>query len=370
LQGAISVEHQLPYRSVLTGTFTIAKSEHTLRQRNVNAPVCPDITVCPTLPLLTSAQIQPLRPDPTQGNIYQIESSGYAITKLVSVTFRTNFNPKISFNAGYTLSFADGDTDSLNSPRVSVNAVGFPAYSYNLNGEYAPSAFNTRHSIFIIGSASLPWGIRVSPRITWSSAPRFNITTGVDTNYDSIFAERPTFNELHNRCMQLGLTASYCDISGIDNADAVIPRNYGTGFDSFVTSVNFSKTIGFGGSRGSVAANGRGNQGGGGGGRNNRGGGGGGRGGAGGAGPVMMGGGGGGGFFGGGGGEGQKRYSLTFNVNVNNLFNTVNFSSPVGSLSSPSFGLSRSTGGGFGFFGGGGGGSANRRVDLSVRFNW
>jgi hypothetical protein len=56
-------------------------------------------------------------------------------------------------------------------------------------------------------------------------------------------------------------------------------------------------------------------------------------------------------------------------VNVQNLFNTVNLGTPVGSLTSPSFGRSRSTGGGFGFFGGGGG-SANRRIDLQARFSW
>jgi hypothetical protein len=60
---------------------------------------------------------------------------------------------------------------------------------------------------------------------------------------------------------------------------------------------------------------------------------------------------------------------LTFGVNVQNLFNTVNLANPISSLSSPSFGQTRSTsGGGFGFFGGGG--SANRRVDLTVRFGF
>ena len=60
------------------------------------------------------------------------------------------------------------------------------------------------------------------------------------------------------------------------------------------------------------------------------------------------------------GGDARKPYQLTVGINVTNLFNTVNFSNPVSSLSSPSFGQYRSTGGGFGFFGGGGGGSANR----------
>jgi hypothetical protein len=126
--------------------------------------------------------------------------------------------------------------------------------------------------------------------------------------------------------------------------------------------MNLSKTFGFGGGKKpAVAANNQqGNQAGGG----NRGGGGQ----SGGPGMMMMGGGGGrGGFFGG--GETPKPYNLTLGINVSNLFNNVNLSSPVGSLTSPSFGRSRSTGGSFGFFGGGGG-SSNRRVELSMRFSW
>jgi len=59
-------------------------------------------------------------------------------------------------------------------------------------------------------------------------------------------------------------------------------------------------------------------------------------------------------------------------MNIQNLLNSVNLSNPVSSMTSPSFGVSRSTAGGFGGFGGGGGGgsSANRRIDLSVRFSW
>jgi hypothetical protein len=84
---------------------------------------------------------------------------------------------------------------------------------------------------------------------------------------------------------------------------------------------------------------------------------------------------GGGGMFGGApGGASDKRYQMTFSINVNNVFNHVNFSPPVGNLSSSLFGLPRSTAGGFGGFGGGGGGgggaAGNRKVELQVRFNF
>ena len=74
----------------------------------------------------------------------------------------------------------------------------------------------------------------------------------------------------------------------------------------------------------------------------------------------------GGGF---GGGE-RKPYNLNLGISFNNLFNTVNLGTPVGSLNSGRFGQSTSTSGGFGGFGGFGGGAANRRIELQVRFSW
>ncbi|MBS1792621.1 MAG: carboxypeptidase regulatory-like domain-containing protein [Acidobacteria bacterium] len=364
IQSAVSVERQMPFKTVLSATYTMSKSLHLLRTRNINAPVCPNIQVCPST--LTTSQIQLLRPDPTTGNVYQIESSGYSNTQMLAIGVRANINPKVSINGGYTLSFAKGDTDSLTSPRFAVNTVGFPAYSYDLSSEYAPSAFNARHSVFLFGSVGLPFGFRMSSMVFASTGRPFNITSGVDTNRDSLFFERPTFTELANRCQVLGLTNSWCDISGVANPDTTtIPRNYGRGPGSLTVNMNLSRTFGFGGPKKSTVAtnnqSGQGNQNDGG--RRNNGGGGGNRGGGGG--PMMMGGG--GGFFGG--GDNSKPYNLTLGINVQNLFNNVNLSSPVGSLTSPSFGRSRSTGGSFGFFGGGGG-SANRRVELSMRFSW
>ncbi|MBA3246721.1 MAG: hypothetical protein H0T63_01395, partial [Pyrinomonadaceae bacterium] len=89
------------------------------------------------------------------------------------------------------------------------------------------------------------------------------------------------------------------------------------------------------------------------------------------------GGGGRGGFGGGRGGFGgessESRYNLTFSVRVENLLNNTNEGNPVGNLSSPRFGQSISTAGGFGFGPGGGGGNAaagNRRIIGQVRFSF
>ena len=73
-----------------------------------------------------------------------------------------------------------------------------------------------------------------------------------------------------------------------------------------------------------------------------------------------------------GGGGGAAKYNLTISINANNILNHVNYSSPVGNLTSPSFGQSLSTSGGFGGFGpsGGGGDGLNRKIYLNARFTF
>jgi hypothetical protein len=89
---------------------------------------------------------------------------------------------------------------------------------------------------------------------------------------------------------------------------------------------------------------------------------------------MRMGGGGGGRGGGRGGGTSDRRFSLTLSANVTNILNHDNPGGYQGVLSSNQFGqpTSINTGFGGGGPGGGGGGSTanNRRIDLSIRFNF
>ena len=140
VQSAFSVDQTLPYRSTLSATFVLSRTLHTIRLRNINAPVCPNNQVCPTG--LTTAQVQLLRPNPAAGNIYEYESSGYSNNQQFSLRFNTRLSTKVTVFASYSLSFQKNNTDG----------GGFPAYSYDLSNEYAPSAFTARNTAFVGGS--------------------------------------------------------------------------------------------------------------------------------------------------------------------------------------------------------------------------
>ncbi len=344
-QGAISYERQLPGRTTFAATYVKSQTNNVIRQINVNSPICQSQFNCSGATL----------PFPDSGPIYQWVSSGTLRTDRMNFNLRSNFSQRFSIFGNYSLGFTNNDTDG-----------GFPAYAYDLTDEWGRASFDTRHSFVVGGNFSVPWGISLSPFINYNSGRAFNIITGVDSNGDRQFTERPTFAQLATRCNDLGLSYSYCDVSEYD-PNEIVPRNFGRAPQFINVNLRVSKTFGFGKTEGGSSAANTGGQGGGpgaggmpgvGGGRGPGGGGGGG---------GRMGG---GGMFGG--GNERKPYNLNLSVSFNNLLNKVNFGAPVSNLSSGRFGEYTSTGGGFfgGFGGGGGGGSANRRIELQARFSW
>ncbi|MEZ5306610.1 MAG: carboxypeptidase regulatory-like domain-containing protein [Pyrinomonadaceae bacterium] len=340
IQMALSWERQLPARSTFSVYYVGSRDLHLIRSRNINAPVCPPGFDCP---IGDATALQALRPDPTTGNIYQYESSGVLDQHQLIFNFRTILSSNFTIFSNYRISKAEGNSDG-----------GFPSYSYDPNLDYGNSFADQRQMFFFGGSFGLPFGgISLRPFIIAGSGRPFDITAGQDRNGDSIFNDRPTFGELASACQARGLTADWCNVSGYD-ANAIIPRNFGRGPAFATVNLSIDKTFGFGGKGDSAPANSGGDSGGG-----DRGGRSGGRGGRGG---MMM-----GGPFGGFGGGERKPYNLTVGVRINNLLNTNNPNSPVGTISSALFGESTNTIGGFGRGGGGGG---NRRVDLSLRFRW
>jgi len=76
--------------------------------------------------------------------------------------------------------------------------------------------------------------------------------------------------------------------------------------------------------------------------------------------------------FGDGGETTEHRYNMTLSLMVNNILNHTNPGGYVGIISSPQFGQPTNVNTGFGGGGGGGGGTTanNRRLEMSLRFNF
>jgi hypothetical protein len=331
----VDLERQLPWNVVATVGYIHTTGIHQFRSRNINAPL-PDTH---------------LRPDPTQGNIYQIESSARSEYNGLRFGINRRFSPRLFFFGNYMLSWTRNDSDG---------ALSLPADNYNLRPEWGPASIDRRHFFAFGGNITLPYNLRIGPFITISSGRPFNITTGRDDNGDTQINDRPA-----------GVTRNADLPPGVVEAYPKGLRAIGPG--AFNVNLNVSKTFSFGqrndqqaqsrqadpgaGQEQRPGVGGRGGPGGfGGGGRGGPGGfGGGGRGGPGGFGGGGRGGPGGFGDFGGG-SEGG-RYSITLGVNITNLFNNVNLGQYSGVLTSPFFGRANSAG-------------PARQFEFSLRFSF
>jgi hypothetical protein len=223
--------------------------------------------------------------------------------------------------------------------------ASFISNPYDPIADYGRAAFDIRSRLFLLGNLSLPRSFSLSPFVIINSGQPYNLTTGQDNNGDSIYNDRPWFAISPSGAS----CTSRADFSEVPTTFGVVPVNSCTGPANATVNLRLSKTIGFGReTKGSSSGGGRGMGGGG------RGGG---------LGPRGLSGAGGNPFAMGGGTN--RRYSLTFSIFARNLFNTLNPGPPPGNLSARNFGISSMTGGGpFGSE------TANRRVDLQVRFSF
>ena len=345
LQSAIGIERQLPHNTTLNINYTNSHGLHELLTRNINA-------------FLPETTIQPYGP---VGNIYQYESAGLYNQNQFIVNVNSRLSSRISIFGGYVLNRARSNTDGTGS---------FPANQYNLAQDYGRSSLDRHNRLFLSGSMTTLWKVRVSPFIIANSGQPFNITTGRIDPADGLSTDRPS--------LATDLTAPGVVITRLGGfnvqpapGQALIPRNFGDGPGYFSVNIRMSRTFGFGpvkersGVNPALAGMGGGDRGprgggfGGGGDHGPRGGGGGG---------GPRGGGGGGPRGGGGGGDAltNRRFNLTASLQARNLFNHDNLGNYVGSLTSPLFGQATQLGG----FGGGGGSANNRRIELSLRLSF
>jgi hypothetical protein len=359
------VERQLPHNfTVSVGAYAI-RILHVIRIRDINAPIPGSIS---------NANPGGIRPNPTIGEVNQIESTARFHQQQMFVGFNSRLNPQFSLSGNYSLSKSTNDSDGQGS-------ASLPRNSYDASDEWGRSGFDVRHRLSIFGTYNNPklWKLTFSPFIVASSAPPFNIITGIDSNLDRSFTDRPSFAGANANCASPFIK---CTRFGNFNllplaGEAIVPRNFGQATGSFTANLRITRIFGFGdihkagataqnsaqtksaadAKRGSSSpSGGRGPMiaGGGGGGGEMRGGGG----------PQMM------GMGGPGPGAAEKKYTLTVSLFVQNILNNVNYAPPDGNLSSPLFGQPRSLAGSFGFGPGGSPNAGNRRVSVNLRLNF
>jgi len=274
-QASFGLEKPLASWADFRTDYMWTRGSNTLRSVNVNAPV------------------NGVRPDPALGNITEIQSSGKRASDRLTVALNARYIPRrVLGMVMYQLSSIRNYGDS---------PLSLPSDSNNPALDWGPAAQDVRHRIFFNFNTPLGNGVRMGLNVQGSSALPYNITTGLDTNGDTVFNDRAP---------------------GVE-------RNSGRGASQWTANVRFNKSIGLGGIRSGPpnmplppppppgGANAQ-RVGGGG---------------PGGDGPQMV-------VMEG----GNAKYRLDFYLNIQNAFNNVNYNAFVGNQLSPFFGTATSAG--------------------------
>jgi carboxypeptidase family protein len=166
MQASLGVE-TLPWKLFrLTTNYQYQRGVHLLHGRNLNTPV-PGFG----------------RPDPTAGNITNIESSAYQSSHRLMVGIGpAKFVQGLFWNVNYLLM---KNTNEADSP------FSLPSNNFNLRADRGPSANDFRHLISGFVSKRLPAGFAISSVFQATSALPYNITTGFDDNGDTVINDRP-----------------------------------------------------------------------------------------------------------------------------------------------------------------------------------
>jgi hypothetical protein len=322
LRTTFSVERVLPKNVRVTLTYAHNHFQRLRRYVNINAPL--GGTFIPGIP---TSGVRPFGNE--AGNIFEYQSTGRQVSNSINVNVNGTLM-KVNFFVGYSLGKTRG-TDQ--------GATGSPFDAYDFSHEYARSPFSSLSFAHFGGNYTAPLGITLSMfGIATSGAP-FNITTGRDTNGDTLFTERPAFATDLNEPGVIMTPFGALDPTP-SPGQTIIPRNIGRAPGFVSVSFSLGKAFKFGPAiepkapppgaprttdAGAPQTPPK---------------------------PAPI----------------QRPYTLQFSMNVSNVFNRTNEGAPIGNMASPYF--LKSPSGSSTFFFGPGGGSGNRTVYLRVRISF
>lgn len=323
LRAMFTVERQLSKTIKLSATYSHAHTVDTQRTVNINAPL--GGTFIPGQP---NSGIRPL--GQSAGNIFEYQPTGRSIGNSLNINLNGNLN-KANFWGGYSFG-KQRNTDSGSS--------GSPFDAFDFTHEWSRSNFSTLSFVYAGGYYQAPHGISLNLFMIANSGQPFNITTGRDTNGDTVFSERPAFaTDLTKPGVVVTPLGAFDPNPAL--GQQIIPRNFGRGPAFISVNLGLEKVFKFGKAiepkappappkTTDAAATPQKPQ----------------------PKPPV-----------------QRSYMLGFSIYTTNLFNRTNKGVPVGNMASPYFLKSASGSNNFGF-GPGGGSGGNRLITLRVRFSF
>jgi len=185
IQASLGAERKLGQEVFITADYTMLLGRRLYGTRDINAPVATG-----------------LRPEPNFVNIGQFETSGSSESHNVTLGFRTTLR-RLQLITRYTLSHSIDNTSGMSF---------LPADNFNRQGERGRSDFDQRHRLNIAGVLKLPYHFNLGLISTFRSGIPYNITSGFDTNNDTVANDRPSMGNVFAPFNSFGVDGSF--ISG------------------------------------------------------------------------------------------------------------------------------------------------------------
>ena len=163
----VAIERQITSQSTLSLDWIGTRGIDLFRSIDTNAPLPPLYTA---------------RPDPSVGQVRQMQSEGYQKSNAMEVSFRGRplnfFTGQIQYTIGKTYNNTSGITY-------------FPGNSYFPNGDWARADTDARHRLNLIGTFALGRYAKMGTAFSAYSGMPVNVTTGNDENGDGVSNDRP-----------------------------------------------------------------------------------------------------------------------------------------------------------------------------------
>jgi hypothetical protein len=167
LQYSFGIERQITAKSTFSATYIGMRGVGLFRSRDINAP----------LPPLYAA-----RPNTTIGQERQIESDGYQKGNSLELIFRGKPSKYFSGQAQYTLGKTYNNTAGI---------TYFPGNSNYPWQDWARSDNDRRHKFDLLGTFAPTHLFSLGVALQAYSSKPVNVITGLDTNGDGVFNDRP-----------------------------------------------------------------------------------------------------------------------------------------------------------------------------------
>lgn len=186
LQYTASLEHQLSNNLAVVLDYVHNNSVYLQRIRDVNLPA-PVYQLDNSNPPVVRPRFNTAnRPNQNFSILRSQESTARSNYDALTLSVKRRYASKLQFYTNYTLSYnRDDDSNERNFAGIAYENA------FNLRDEYRWSRNDIRHRWVLSGLYDLPGGFQVGTILEWRTGSPFSAFTGVDSNGDGQFTDKP-----------------------------------------------------------------------------------------------------------------------------------------------------------------------------------